>query len=91
VAGKVLDKLQRKCNTPEQALGAVITELRLRRKWSYQHVSHLVGCSDTYMNGIEHGKRNPAFKILQAIAHVHGIKPSQLLAAAERKYLKARK
>jgi transcriptional regulator with XRE-family HTH domain len=83
--------LERKCGTPEEALGAVITELRVRRKWSYQHVAGKVGCDESYMNGIEHGKRNPSFRMLQAIAHLHELKLSQLLAMGERKHEQCRK
>ena len=57
-----------------------------KRKWGYEHVAHRVGCSPGYMNDIEHGKQNPTFDLLQAIAHLHGLKLSQLLALGERKY-----
>lgn len=84
--GRPITSLERQCDTPERALGAVITELRVRRKWSYQHVAHRVGCDESYMNGIEHGKRNPSFRVLQAIAHLHGLELSRLLALGEQKY-----
>ncbi len=86
MAGKVSDQLARRCNTPEQALGTVMTELRLKRRWGYQYVAHRVGCSENYMNEMELGKRNPTFGMLQAIAHLHGLKLSQLLALGERKH-----
>jgi transcriptional regulator with XRE-family HTH domain len=86
VARKVSDTLHRKSDTPERALGTVITELRLKRGWAYKQVAHSVGCSATYMNDMEHGERNPTFRVLQAIAHLHGLKLSQLLALGERKY-----
>jgi transcriptional regulator with XRE-family HTH domain len=86
VAGKVPKTLKRNSNTPEEALGAVITELRLARGWSYQHVAHIVGCSEAYMNNIEHGKQNPSFGLLQAIADFHSIKLSRLIAMGERRH-----
>jgi transcriptional regulator with XRE-family HTH domain len=76
----------RRSDTPEEALGAVITELRLRKQWSYHHVSSLVRCDPAYMNNIEHGKQNPTFGILLAIAQVHGIKLSRLIAMGERRH-----
>ena len=91
MAGKVPDELERKSDTPERALGAVITELRLKRGWGYQYVAHRVGCSDTYMNDMELGKSNPTFRMLQAIAHLHALKLSQLLALGERKHERSRK
>jgi DNA-binding XRE family transcriptional regulator len=86
VAGKVSDKLERTSSTPAEALGAVITNLRLREKRGYEDVAHRVGCSAGYMNDMEHGKRNPSLKLLQAIADFHHIKLSRLFALAERKY-----
>ncbi|HSM87288.1 MAG TPA: helix-turn-helix transcriptional regulator [Candidatus Limnocylindrales bacterium] len=76
----------RRCDTPEEALGAVITDLRLKKQWSYHHVSSLVRCDPSYMNDIEHGKQNPTFGVLRAIADVHGIKLSRLIAMGERRY-----
>jgi transcriptional regulator with XRE-family HTH domain len=78
--------LTRKTDTTGEALGAAITELRVKKGWGYEDVAHKVGCSPSYMNGIEHGKQNPTLKFIQAIADVHGIKMSKLFALAERKY-----
>jgi transcriptional regulator with XRE-family HTH domain len=86
MAGKVSSDLKRACSTPAEALGAVVTALRLKQKRGYQDVAHEVGCSPGYMNDMEHGKRNPTLKVLQAIADAHKIKLSRLLALAERKY-----
>ncbi len=86
MAGKVPKKLKRGCDTPERAFGAVITELRIKRGWGYQHVATEVGCAPGYMNEIEHGKHNPTFEVLRAIADVHEIKLSRLFALSERKH-----
>ncbi len=91
VARPVSSNLKRKCDTPEQALGAVITDLRTKRGWGYAYVSRKVGCDASHMNGIEHGKHNPSLKLLLAIADLHGVKLSQIFARAEKKHLKARK
>ncbi len=82
----VSPKLKRKSDTPSQALGAVMTELRTKRGLGYEEVAHRVGCNPEYMNGIEHGHHNPSLKVLQAIADVHHVKLSKLFALAERKY-----
>lgn len=86
----VSGKLARKTDTTGQALGAVITELRVKKGWGYQDVAHKVGCSPSYMNGIEHGKQNPTLKVIQAIADVHDIKLSKLFALAEKKFERGR-
>ena len=86
MAGKVPKKLKRRYDTPAEGLGAVVTELRLARNWSYHHVAHKVGCNPGYMNEMEHGKRNPTLKLLQAIADLHKIKLSRLIAMGERRH-----
>lgn len=86
MAGKVPKKLKRNCDTPERAFGAVITELRLKQGLSSGQVAHLVGCNPGYMSEMEHGKRNPSFKMLKAIADVHKVKLSLIMARAERKH-----
>ena len=86
----VSGKLARKTDTTAAALGAVITELRVKKGLGYEDVAHKVGCTPSYMNGIEHGKQNPSLKVLQAIADVHGIKMSKLFLLAERKYNRRR-
>ena len=43
------------------------------------------------MNEIENGKQNPTYRVLQAIADLHRIKLSQLIALAEKKYEKRRR
>ena len=83
--------MARKTDTTDEALGAVITDLRVKKGWGYEDVAHKVGCSPSYMNGIEHGKQNPTLKVIQAIADVHGIKMSKLFALAERKYERGRR
>jgi transcriptional regulator with XRE-family HTH domain len=86
VGRPVSGKLARKADTTGEALGAVITELRVKKGLGYEDVAHKVGCSPSYMNGIEHGKHNPTLKVLQAIADIHDIKMSRLFALAEKKY-----
>jgi transcriptional regulator with XRE-family HTH domain len=86
VAGKVPKTLKRDCDSPAKALGAVITELRLQKGWPYHYVSSKVDCDPSYMSGMEHGRQNPTFAVLKAVADLHKLKLSQLIARAERKY-----
>ncbi|HEY7401936.1 MAG TPA: helix-turn-helix transcriptional regulator [Candidatus Angelobacter sp.] len=86
----VSGKLARKTDTTAAALGAVITALRVKKGWGYEYVAHRVGCSASYMNGMEHGKQNPTLKVLQAVADVHGITLSKLFQLAEQKYTRSR-
>jgi len=82
--------VKRKAETRQQALGAVITDLRLKKGLTGLAVAEKVGVNESHMNEIENGKQNPTYKILQAIADLHGIKLSKLFAMAEKKYEKHR-
>ena len=82
---------KRKTETPEQALGAVITELRMKKGLSYQDVAEKVGCNDAYLHRVETGKTNPSFRLLKAIADFHRIRLSKLLWMAEEKYDRAKR
>lgn len=82
---------KRKTDTREQALGAVITELRLKKGLSGQVVAEKVGVNESHMNEIENGKQNPTYKVLQAIADLHKIRLSKLFWMAEEKYRKGKR
>lgn len=82
---------KRKNDTPEQALGAVITDLRLKKALSYQEVAEKVGCNDAYLHRVETGKTNPSFKLLRAIADFHRVKLSRIISMAEQKYARHRR
>lgn len=82
---------KRKTDTREQALGTVITELRLKKGLSGQVVAEKVGVNESHMNEIENGKQNPTYKVLQAIADLHKIRLSKLLWMAEEKYRKGKR
>jgi len=83
--------LKRKAETREQAIGAVITELRVKKGLTGQDIAEKVGCNDGHMYEIEAGKQNPTFKVLQAIADLHRIRLSTLLWMAEEKYKRRRR
>jgi len=82
---------KRKADTRERALGAAITELRLKKGLSAQDVAEKVGLSDGHMNEIETGKQNPTFRVLQAIADFYRMRLSRLIAMAEKRYERSRR
>jgi len=88
VARPISSKLKRESKTYRQALGAVVTRLRTARKWSQQELADKTGYSTVYVNGLELGNRNPSLEMIQAVAQVFGLRPSQLLARAERRQSK---
>jgi len=88
VARPISSKLKRESKTYRQALGAAVTRLRTARKWSQQELADKTGYSTAYVNGLELGNRNPSLEMIQAVAQVFGLRPSQLLARAERRQSK---
>lgn len=83
--------LKRKSDTREQALGTVITELRVKKGMTGQDVAEKVGCHEGHMNEVETGKQNPTLRLLQAIADFHKIRLSRLISLAEKKYARRRR
>lgn len=88
MARPISEKLERQCNTPEQAFGSVITHLRVKRKWSQQYVSEKSGYSVRYITQVERGTQNPSLRMIRALAGVFELSPGQLLDRSERLYRK---
>jgi len=90
VAGKVSKKLKyrRKAETLSQAIGAVVTQLRLERGWSQKDVAIKAGYSESWANQLENGKINPSLELVIAFADTFKLTLSQFFARAERKHLK---
>lgn len=85
MARPISARLKREFKTYRQSLGAVVTRLRTGKGWSQQSLADKTGYSLSYISGVELGRRNPSLEVLQAIAGSFGLRPSQLLAQAERK------
>ncbi len=83
--------VERKHATPDEALGAVITALRLGKTWSHAELSHRVGYTEKHLIAVEMGAASPTHGAIVATAQAFGLRGSQLLARAERLYLKHQK
>lgn len=88
MARPITEKLERHSDTPEQAFGAVITKLRVKRNWSQEYVSEKSGYSVRYVTQVERGTQNPSLRMILALAGLFRLRASQLLARAERLYRK---
>lgn len=82
---------KRQATTRSASIGAVVTELRLKKGVSYQQVAEKTGTSDRYMQRVETGKANPTIEVLQAVADYHKIRLSRLIAMAEAKYARRKR
>jgi transcriptional regulator with XRE-family HTH domain len=90
VARPISEKLKRQSRTLGGALGAAITQLRVKKKWSQGQLAERSGYELSSISRIERGKTNPTMALVIVMADIFGLRPSQLLARAERKYLKSR-
>lgn len=88
MARPITKRLKRQTRTLAGAIGAAITELRVGKKWSQSRLAEKSGYELSSISRIERGKTNPTLSLLIVMADVFKLRPSQLLARAERKYLK---
>ncbi len=89
VAGKVSLKLKRKrkAETMAQAIGAVVTQLRVERDWSQAELAVRSGYGRPWISQLENGKVNPTLELVIAFADTFELTLSQFFARAERKHL----
>jgi transcriptional regulator with XRE-family HTH domain len=90
VAGKVSKKLKykRKAETLKQAIGAVVTQLRIERNWPQAELSVRSGYGRPWISQLENGKVNPRLELIIAFADTFKLTLSQFFARAERMHLK---
>ena len=86
MARPITDNLERHYDTPEEALGYVITQLRVSKNWPQEYVAEKSGYSQRYFLRVERGTQNPTYRFMLAVAPLFDLSPSQLLARAERKH-----
>jgi DNA-binding XRE family transcriptional regulator len=84
VAGKVSNKIKREAKTLAQAIGAVVTKLRLEKEWSQVDVAIRAGYTSGWVSKMERGKTNPKLEFIVALADTFDLKLSQFFARVER-------
>jgi len=68
----------------DRAFGQAVRQLRERRELSQERLGQLSQLHRNYIGGVERGELNPTLRTIQKLAAAFELKPSQLLAAAER-------
>ena len=71
--------------TLAQALGAEITELRVKENLSQGDFSYRLGYNETYIRRLERGTANPSLHLLSSVSDLLRLPLSTLLANAERR------
>ena len=66
------------------AVGRAIRRLREERGLSQEALADLAGVHRTYVGGVERGERNVTVETLRRFADALEVRPSEILAAADR-------
>lgn len=74
---------ERKSRTLDEALGAELTEMRTRRRWSQQRLSELIGYDESYIRQLERGTKSATLRTLSDLASAFSTSVSALIKKAE--------
>ncbi len=67
----------------DEALGAELTDLRIKKGWSQQKFADVVGFDETYIRQLERGTKSPTLRSLAHIAEALSVQPSTMIRSAE--------
>ncbi len=84
MAGKVSNKIKRETKTLGQAIGAVVTKLRLEKKWSQVDLAIRSGYTSGWVSKLERGNVSPKLELIVSLADTFDLKLSQFFARVER-------
>lgn len=76
---------KRETRTRQEAIGAVLTELRVKRGWSQRKLADLLGYDQNYIWQLERGLKSPNLRTLEVFARAFAMEVSDLVSAAERR------
>jgi transcriptional regulator with XRE-family HTH domain len=79
---------RRQVKTIEEALGSIVTELRIRNGVSQAALADRLGYSSSYISKLERGHMNPTLRTLFDLADSLGIEPDALVKAMKRSFEK---
>jgi transcriptional regulator with XRE-family HTH domain len=81
---------RRQIDTIEKALGAIITELRIRKGVSQAALADRLGYSVSYISKLERGQMNPTLRTLFDLADALGVEPEALVKSMKRSFYNER-
>lgn len=74
---------ERKVRNLDEALGAELTHLRTRRRWSQQKLAEIAGYDESYIRQMERGTKSATLRTLSNLASALSISVSILIKRAE--------
>jgi transcriptional regulator with XRE-family HTH domain len=69
----------------QHRVGLNIQDLRRARKLSQEELADMCKIHQTYLSGVETGKRNPSLLVLERIATAFGVDPEELVRRRRRR------
>lgn len=79
---------ERKARNLDEALGAELTDLRTRRRWSQQRFAEIAGYDESYIRQMERGTKSATLRTLSNLASAFSISVSVLIRRAESRVAK---
>jgi transcriptional regulator with XRE-family HTH domain len=74
---------ERKVRNLDEALGAELTDLRTRRRWSQQRLAEIAGYDESYIRQLERGTKSATLRTLSDLAAAFSVSVSALIRRAE--------
>ena len=74
---------ERKVRNLDEALGAELTDLRTRRRWSQQKMADITGYDESYIRQMERGTKSATLRTLSDLASAFSVAVSVLIRRAE--------
>ena len=69
----------------QDRVGLNVQELRRAKRLSQEELADLCKIHQTYLSGVETGKRNPSLLVLERIAAALGVDPEELVRRRRRR------
>lgn len=79
---------ERKVRNLDEALGAELTNLRTRRRWSQQKLAEIAGYDESYIRQMERGTKSATLRTLSNLAAAFSMSVSILIKRAEARHAK---
>ena len=79
---------ERKARNLDEALGAELTDLRMRLRWSQQRLAEIAGYDESYIRQMERGTKSATLRTLSNLASAFSISVSVLIRRAESRVAK---
>ena len=74
---------ERRARNLDEALGAELTHLRTRRRWSQQKLAEIAGYDESYIRQMERGTKSATLRTLSDLASAFSLAVSVLIGRAE--------